>query len=245
MTIIKPKLVWQYLAVLCSGLVLYAVSCAPGPLWQDSGMFQYRVWNNDIEGGLGLALAHPLYFLILGFVKQIHLGEFAYRVNLFSAVCGAFTVANLFLLVRLWLGKVLPAVVTALSLALCWTFWQHSVIAEVYTFYTAIFSAELVVLFIFIKTGRSVFLYLLGLFNGLSIAVHMWGVLPLACYFVLLAAYLIKKKINLPQILVFFLAWLVGVSPYLYLIIKHLIQTKDLSGTIASRLGDKLERFGV
>lgn len=216
--------------------MLYAVSCAPGALWQDSGMFQYRVWNNDIEGGLGLALAHPLYFLILGFVKQIHLGEFAYRVNLFSAVCGAFTIANLFFLVRLWLGKVIPAVVTAVSLALCWTFWQHSVIAEVYTFYTAIFSVELVVLFTFIKTGRSVFLYLLGLFNGLSIAVHMWGVLPLACYFVLLAAYLIKKKINLPQIFVFFLAWLIGISPYLYLIIKHLIQTKDLSGTIASAL---------
>ena len=34
---------------------LYVLTCAPGPLWQDSGLFQYRIWHNDIEGKLGLA----------------------------------------------------------------------------------------------------------------------------------------------------------------------------------------------
>ena len=49
----------RYSAVLLITLVLYGVSCAPGAVWQDSGLIQYRVWHNDIEGRAGLALAHP------------------------------------------------------------------------------------------------------------------------------------------------------------------------------------------
>jgi hypothetical protein len=86
------------LLVFVAALVLYVLTCAPGPLWQDSGMFQYRVWNNDIRGGLGLALAHPLYHWIGAAVKAIPLGEFGLRVNLISAVSGAVAVANVFLL---------------------------------------------------------------------------------------------------------------------------------------------------
>jgi len=48
-----------------------------------------RIWHNDIEGSLGLALAHPLYHLIGIAVKQIPVGDFAYRVNLISAISGA------------------------------------------------------------------------------------------------------------------------------------------------------------
>ena len=70
--------------------------------------------------------------------KYIPFGDFAYRVNLISAVFGAFTIANIFLLVRLWFGRGLGALVAAMSLAFSWTFWQNSAIAEVYTLYTAI-----------------------------------------------------------------------------------------------------------
>ncbi|GAI78389.1 unnamed protein product, partial [marine sediment metagenome] len=42
----------SYIAVLLAAAVLYIATCAPGPLWQDSGMYQYRIWHNDIEGKL-------------------------------------------------------------------------------------------------------------------------------------------------------------------------------------------------
>ena len=87
-----------YIAVLCCAALLYVLSCAPGSLWQDSGMFHYRIWHNDIEGGLGLALSHPLYHIIGIAVKYLPFGEFGYRINLISAVCGAIAVANVFLL---------------------------------------------------------------------------------------------------------------------------------------------------
>lgn len=69
-------------------------------------------------------------------VKNIPIGQLAYRINLISAVFGALTVANLFLLVRLWLGKFLPALIAAITLAVSWTFWQQAVISETYTLYT-------------------------------------------------------------------------------------------------------------
>ncbi|MHC4791845.1 MAG: protein O-mannosyl-transferase family [Planctomycetota bacterium] len=94
-----------YIVVFLAAAVLYVATCAPGPLWQDSGMYQYRILHNDVEGKLGLALAHPLYHIIGIGVKYIPFGEFAYRVNLISAIAAAFTIANLFLLLRLWLDR--------------------------------------------------------------------------------------------------------------------------------------------
>ena len=67
----------SYIAVLLIAAGLYAGTCAPGALWQDSGMYQYRIRHNDIEGNLGLALSHPLYHIIGIGVKHIRLGEFA------------------------------------------------------------------------------------------------------------------------------------------------------------------------
>jgi len=108
----KPKLGWLYAGALCGAGVLYVVSCAPGALWQDSGLIQYRIWHNDIEGFLGLAISHPLFYILAIGAKYVPLGEFGYRVNLVSAIAGAVAVANLFLLVRLWLGKNLPAAIS-------------------------------------------------------------------------------------------------------------------------------------
>jgi hypothetical protein len=214
----------SYIAVLLAAAVLYVATCAPGPLWQDSGMYQYRIWHNDIEGRLGLALSHPLYHIIGIGVKYIPLGEFGHRINLISAIAAAFTIANLFLLLRLWLGKNLPAIIATATLALSWTIWQFASIAEVYTLYSALFLAELIMLFQYIKTRRIGFLYLLALFNGLAIANHMWGVIAFACYFVFLAALLVQKQITLKHLGVIAALWVIGAAPYEYLVVKNIFE---------------------
>ncbi len=231
---ISKNLTVNYLIVLLAAAVLYIATCAPGPLWQDSGMYQYRIWHNDIEGRLGLALAHPLYHLIGIAVKYVPIGGFAYRVNLISAIAGAAAVANLFLLLRLWLGKNLPAIIAAITFALSWTNWQFAAIAEIYTLHSALFLAELIMLFQYIKTRRIVFLYLLALFNGLAIANHMWAVIALACYLVFLATLLVKKQIRLRDFAIIAALWVIGAAPYEYLIIKNVIQTGDFTATLAS-----------
>lgn len=226
----------QYTLVLLCSLVLYTATCAPTILWQDSGLFVYRIWHNDLEGNLGIALAHPLYIIIGIAAKLIPVGGFAWRINVLSAIFGSVAVANLFLLLRLWLGKVWPAVIGAVTLSVSWTFWHNAVIAEVYTLYATQLFTELLVFLQYIRTKRAGYLCLLGLLNGLSISNHLWGVFPLACYSIYLLILLSKRKISLRIPIIFIILWIIGTSPYLYLIVKNIVATGDVEGTIKSAL---------
>ncbi len=210
------------------------ISCAPGTLWQDSGLIQYRVWHNDIEGFLGLAISHPLYYIVAIGAKLVPLGEVAHRVNLVSALAAAFAVANLYLLVRLWLGADLPAVVAALTLAVSHTFWQHASIAETYTLWTALFLAELIVLLQYTRTARVNYLYLLGLLNGLAIAVHMLASLAFVCYVVFIVILLARKTIRAKDVAIVAGLWVLGALPYEYLIVRHIVHSGDVVATLAS-----------
>ena len=234
MTLTKTKSAQHYVVVLCGALALYIISCAPGALWQDSGLIQYRIWHNDIEGFLGLAISHPLFYILAIGAKYIPLGEFAHRINLVSAVAAAVAVANMFLLMRLWLDRNLPAVVAAFTLAVSHTFWRHASIIETYTLWTALFLAELIMLLQYTRTRRVHYLYWLGLLSGLSISVHMLASIPLICYAVFVAFLLIKKEIHIRNLAIIVLLWIVGALPYEYLIVKNIIQTGDLTGTLAS-----------
>lgn len=236
----QSRIVYSYLTVLLAAGVLYVMSCAPGALWQDSGLIQYRLWHNDIEGFLGLAVAHPLYYIVALGAKVLPFGGFGYRVNLVSAIAGAVAVANLYLLVRLWLGRAFPAIVAATTLALSHTFWRHASIAETYTLWTALFLGELIVLLQYGKTRRIGYLYILGLLNGLAIAVHMLACIPLICYAVLLIFLLGKRTIRARDVGFVALLWMIGALPYEYLVVKHMIHSGDLLGTLASAaFGDR------
>jgi len=224
----------HYLAVFCCALVLYAISCAPGALWQDSGLIQYRIWHNDMEGVFGLAVSHPLFYIVAIAAKYVPFGEFAPRVNLISAIAAAVAVANMFLLVRLWLGRNLPAVVAAVTLAVSHTFWRHASIIETYTLWTALFLAELIMLLQYARTKRVCCLYWLGLLNGLAIAVHMLASIPFVCYAVFIVFLLAKREIRTRDVGIVVLLWVAGALPYEFLIARTMIQTSEVAGTLAS-----------
>ena len=225
-----------YLLFLFAFACLYIYTCSPGAQWQDSGMFQYRIWHNDIRGGLGLALAHPLYHWLGIVFKNIPIGEYGFRVNLISALCGAITVANIYLCLTIFLEHKKAAAIGALSLAFSWTFWQHTAIAEVYTLYTALLSLELVFLALYCRTEKPKFLVHMMFVNGLSIANHMLGIIPCSCY-VILAFYLYyKKHISVKHIVFGFLCWIIGALPYIWLIVEYFFATNDLGQTIRSTL---------
>ncbi|MBN1796598.1 MAG: DUF2723 domain-containing protein [Sedimentisphaerales bacterium] len=232
----KKNILFQYLFVLAGALVLYGFTCAPTVLWQDSGLFVYRIWQNDMQGNLGIALAHPLYILIGMSVKLIPVGELAWRINMISAVFGAVAVANLFLLLRLWLERLWPALIGAITLAVSWTFWQNAVLAEVYTLYAAQLFTELIILLLYFKSKKTGYLYLLGLLNGLSIANHLWGVFPLLCYLIFILFKVLRKDISVKTLTVFIVLWIVGALPYEYLVIRNLFITGDFASTVRSAL---------
>ncbi len=223
-----------YVVVLFAASVLYVASCAPGPVWQDSGVIQYRVLHNDIEGRLGLALSHPLFYMLAIAAKYIFPGEFGYEVNIVTAVISAVAVANLFLLLRLWLGSTLPALVGALTLGLSHTFWRHAAIPETYNLTVALLLLELIMLLQYAKTGRVVYLYLLGLANGLAIANHMLASLAFVCYLLLVVVLTVKRKIGGKDFAMMGLLWGIGALPYEYLIVKNILESGDLWSTMAS-----------
>ncbi len=215
-------------------MILYSVSGAPSLLWQDSGMIQYRVLNNDIKGGLGLALSHPLYYIVSIGAKYIPIGNVIRRINLVTVVAGSFAIANIYLLMRLWLGKFWPAIVSALTLALSHTFWWYSAVTETYNMYLALFLAELIFFLRYLKDGKPGNIYLIGLFNGLAISVHMFAVIPLACYAVYIVYLLVNRRIRTQTVLLFILFWIVGALPYEYLIVGDMVRTGDFLATVRS-----------
>ncbi len=237
--LLADNIALQYLIVLMLAGALYVFTCAPAVLWQDSGLFVYRIWHNDLEGNLGLALAHPLYIMIGIAVKSIPFGDLAHRLNLISAVFGAVAVANLFLLLRLWLGTNLPAIAGAITLAVSWTFWANAVVAEDYTLFAAQMLAELILLLQYVRTKKIGCLYFLGLLNGLAIANHLWAVFGLVCYAVFCIALLVRRQIGLKHVVTVAVLWLIGAAPYEYLIVKNIILSHDFWGTLASAV------FGV
>ncbi|MHC4159480.1 MAG: protein O-mannosyl-transferase family [Planctomycetota bacterium] len=234
-----------YLVVLTGAGVLYGFTCAPGMLWQDSAFHVWRIWNNDIEGIMGLALSHPLYIMIGIIVKHIPFGEFAWRMNIVSAVFGAVAIANLFLLLQLWLGRITPSLIGAVTLAVSWTFWQHSVMAEVYTLHAALMLGELIVLLRYIRTKRPAYLYLLGLVNGLAIANHMWAVFGFACYTVLLVFLLVRRQLGAKHFGIVVLMWAIGALLYEYLVIKNVILSGDIHATLVSAMFGRLWQANV
>jgi hypothetical protein len=223
-----------YFTVFVIATVLYVLTCAPSVVWQDSGVIQYRVWHNDIQGRFGLALSHPLYYIIAIAVKYIPLGEFAYRINVFNAVISALAVANMYLLLRLWVGGTFAAWLGAVTLALSHTFWRHAAIPETYNLAVALLLAELIMLLQYARTSRKMYLYFLALLNGLAIANHMLASIAFICYLVLIVIFLVKKQIKLRDLVIMVLLWIVGALPYEYLIIKNVLQSGDFWGTLAS-----------
>lgn len=235
----SPFSVRSYFLVFFAASVLYILTCAPGMVWQDSGMIQYRIWHNDIEGKLGLALSHPLFYLVVIPFKHIPMGDFTYRVNIAGAIISAFAVANLFLLLRLWLCDTFVALLGAATLALSHTFWQHSTMPETYGLAAALLFLELIMLLQYARTSRIVYMYLLAFVNGLAISNHMLASLAFVCYFAVVIILLFNKQLKLHHLFAMAIFWIIGAAPYEYLIVKNIIQTRDISSTFASAL------FGV
>jgi len=232
----RKEVLRGYALVGLGAAVLYGVTCAPGAVWQDSGMILYRVWHHDVAGRLGLALSHPLYYLLAIGAKTVLPGEFGFRVHLLTGLCSALAVANAYLLVRLWTGRVLPGLVAGLSLAVSHTFWRHGTIAETYNLFVALMLGELIVLWQYSRTRRVGYLYGLALLNGLALADHLLAVFGGLCYLVYVGGLAVKRRVRLRSVGVMGLLWAVGASPYLYLVGRMWWETGDGGATLASAL---------
>jgi hypothetical protein len=134
---------WWAILVGAIALAVYARTLAPGLVGDTDGpMFQFI--------GRALGVAHnpgyPLYVLLTYPFSFLPIGSLAYRINLFSALCGATAVALAFLVCRRLECRRSLSLVAALGLAFGRVFWSQSIVAEVYTLHAALIMGMLLAL---------------------------------------------------------------------------------------------------
>jgi hypothetical protein len=216
--------------------VLYGLTCAPGVLWQDSAVFQYRVWKGDYHGQLGLALAHPMYIGLAKCFSLLPVGHYAFRVNLFSGLCAAISLTLLadllWRLTRSWLAASSAVILLGVS----HTFWKHAVIAEVLSLYGLGLIVELCLLERFFTRGQGKWLIAALFVNGLSTSNHLLATLHLPAYAFLALWAFRSRGIDGKGLVRVLGAYLLGLAPYLSLMGVEIWHGRPLGETLRSAL---------
>ncbi len=213
--------------VALAAFVLYLSTLAPTVLSRvaqdglyDAGLFQIRAYVLSISHPTG----YPSYLLLAKLFTYLPVGDVAYRVNLASAVFGAVAVFLVFVVARQITGRVLPSAAAAMLLAVSQTFWEQSVIAEVYTLNALFIGLAISVLLLWRNTRRDRYLLLWVFLVGLAMTNHMTSglLLPVGLFFVWLTerAKLSDKRFVLKGAGLFAL----GLTPYIYLPIRAFVE---------------------
>lgn len=208
--------VWA-IAVGAFALAVYVWTLAPGVVAEaDTPMFQFV--------GRVLGVAHnpgyPLYVLLTAPIARLPVGSLPWRINLFSAVCGAIAVALVFLVSRRLGCRRAAGALAALGLAFGPIFWSQSVIAEVYTLHAAFVATVLLGLLDWGATRRKTGWYTAAGAMGAGLAHHttILAFLPAALVYAWISdrTFLLRAR----TLLTTTLAIAAGLIPYLFIVIR-------------------------
>lgn len=156
------------LGLFIASFALYLRTLAPSLLFGDSAEFQTIAYTL----GIGHPTGYFIYVLLAKLFTFLPIGDIAWRVNLFSAFCAALTVALVYLITRKLGAQIVPAVYGSLTLALAPLFWKHASIAEIYAPSAACLAFILLAVLHWKETNNPRWLFVAGLFGGLSLGIH-------------------------------------------------------------------------
>jgi hypothetical protein len=151
-----------------AALGIYVRTLVPGLLPGDSGEFQVLAYLL----GHAHTTGYWVYLLLAKAFSELPLGGIAYRVNLFSALMGALTVAGVYLCARTITKNRAAALLGALAFALAPTVWSQAIIAEVYTAASATVALVLLFTLLYGYTRENIYLFLVAALGGLSLGIH-------------------------------------------------------------------------
>ena len=216
--------------------VLYVATAQRGVSWQDSGMFQFRVWRGDYYGDLGLALAHPLYIAGARAFTALWPGHLPFMLNAFSGIGMAVALANLAAVATLLTGRRWIGFAAAAMLGVAHTPWWLSTIAQVRTWTLADLTVELWLLVLLLRRPRWQTLAALAFVSGLGWTLHNFALLALPVYLVVAVALLVRRKLPAWSAVLAAAAYLIGAGPYLAMIVREAFRLEDGVAAIRSAL---------
>lgn len=202
--------------VLLGFLILYSYTAAPGILYGDSGELQAAA----LTAGIPHATGYPTFVLLGGLFGRLGFASPAYCVNWMSAFFGAATGALLVVLMgELGIG-VAASVAAACMFGLAFSPWRTSLRAEVYTLANAFAVLAGWRTWAAHRSGRPVDALLAGVLLGLTLTGHMIFAPLVAVLGVSLVMLVWRRDPHpIPSLLLLLGSFLLGVSPYLFLVI--------------------------
>lgn len=149
-------------------LVLYIHTAARGLLFGDSAELQTIAYTL----GMGHPTGYSIYIAIAKVFTYLPIGEIAYRVNLLSVFFGALTVTFVYLIARTLGASPASSVFGSILLCLTPLFWKHATIAEIYALSSTCLVIILLALLNWGKSQKGYWLFIAGLFGGISLGIH-------------------------------------------------------------------------
>jgi hypothetical protein len=199
--------------------ILYLRTLAPTVLYydlpdlRDSAVLQTRAYVLGIPDYTG----YPTYMMVGKLFTFVPVGDFAYRVNLASAVYAALAVVLAYLVGVLLTGRAVAAAAGAIAFAVSWLFWSQAVVAEVYTLNALFVALILFVLLLWRGRRRDRYLLLAAFLIGLSLTHHLTSGLLLPAGIVFVSLVERRKLLDLGLVLKGGGLFLLGLLPYAYL----------------------------
>lgn len=216
------------------GFVVFAlVLCAYG--WTASPVIGWLDSPELVAASASLGVAHspghPIPLLLGRLATLFPLGDAAFRVNLASAVAGAFAAWAVYLscveLLRQTspklsnVGRLTLSAGVALGFAACAAAWLQGVRAEVYAIHVALTAGSLAALFRYHRVGDGRWLVLAGLLAGLELANHhLMAILFIVPAAVFVLARRRPARPAAPAIAATAVAGLLGLAALLYLPVR-------------------------
>lgn len=150
-------------------LIIYTITLAPDVLAHDSGEWQ--------AAGATLGISHapgsPAYTIVTWLFSLVPIGSPAARVDFVSAVSGMAGVVAVYALMLVLLDRLLPAVVSAVTLAVAGLWWSHASVATPYNAIPALIAILLILLMLWSRNGDKRLVWAGALLIGLGLAWHL------------------------------------------------------------------------
>lgn len=222
------------LALFVLSLALYVSRVAPSVIPGDPGEYQIVAsrWGIGHPPGYG-------FYALLGnlFTHLLPFGNWAWRVNLLSAVCGAAIVALAYAMGRglsgqpaaSWRGQA-PPVLGALFLLTGLDLWQHAIHANAHIVTALLAALSVLFLLRWQQTGHDRWLYAFCFVAGVSPVHHPLLVFAFPAYALSIIAIRPRILLDWRTLLKAVGCALLGLATYLYYPIRCAIGTPPLPG---------------